>query len=61
MGQGLLAQVEAIIAAQDEATRITWEYALEFQRDDPLLDGLAINLGLTDAQIDEFFFAAAQL
>ena len=61
MAQGLLAQVETMIAAQDEATRITWEYALEFQRDDPLLSGLAANLGLTDAQIDEFFFAASQL
>jgi hypothetical protein len=61
MQQGLLAQVEQMIAQQDEATRITWEYALEFRRDDPLLNALAQNLGLTDQQIDEFFVAAAQL
>lgn len=61
MAQGLLGQVEAMIAAQDEATRITWEYALEFRRDDPLLNQLAVNLGLTDAEIDQFFIAAAEL
>lgn len=59
--QGMLATVEAIIAGMDEATRITWEYALEFRRDDPLLKQLAGNLGLTDEQIDQFFIAAAQL
>lgn len=61
LAQGLLASVEAMIAAQDEATRITWEYALEFRRDDPLLNQLAVNLGLTEDQIDQFFIAAAQL
>ena len=59
--QGLLASVETMIAAQDEATKITWEYALEFRRDDPLLNALGVNLGLTSEQIDAFFIAAAQL
>jgi hypothetical protein len=59
--QGLLADVEAMIAAQDEATRITWEYALEFRRDDPLLNQLAANLELTNEQIDQFFIAASEL
>jgi hypothetical protein len=59
--QGLLANVEAMIAQQDEATKITWEFASEFRRDDPLLLSLAQNLGLTDEQIDDFFIAAARL
>jgi hypothetical protein len=59
--QGLLAQVEALIALSDEPTRITWEYALEFRRDDPLLDALGTQLGLTAQQIDDFFVAASQL
>lgn len=59
--QGLLASVEAMIASQDEATRITWEYALEFRRDDPLLNALAVSLNLSDAQIDQFFIEAAAL
>lgn len=61
MAQGLLPTVEAMIAQQDEATRITWEYALEFRRDDPLLLQLAASLQLTSEQIDQFFIAAAQL
>lgn len=61
--QGLLSQVEAMIAQSTDDVRITWEYALEFRRDDPLLTGLAANLQppLTPEQIDEFFIAAAQL
>jgi hypothetical protein len=59
--QGLLAQVEAMIAQQDEATKITWQYASEFRRDDTLLNALAVNLNITSEQIDQFFIAAAQL
>lgn len=59
--QGLLSQVEQMIAAQDEATKITWEFALEFKRDDPLLNALGANLGLTSEQIDDFFIAASNL
>lgn len=59
--QGLLANVEALIAQQDEATKIAWEYASEFRRDDPLLTNLAQQLNLTDQQIDDFFIAAAAL
>lgn len=63
LSQNLLADVEAMIALQDEATRITWEYAQEFRRDDPLLLTMAANLTppLTSEQIDQFFVAAAQL
>jgi hypothetical protein len=59
--QGLLPYVEKTILEQDEATRITWEYASEFRRDDPLLTGIAKNLNLTDEQIDQFFIEAAKL
>lgn len=61
MQQGLLPTVEAMIAKQDEPARITWEYALEFRRDDPLLKQLAADLKLTDEQIDQFFIAASAL
>lgn len=59
--QGLLAQVEAIIAAQDEATKITWQYASIFERDNPLLNDLAQTLVLSPTQLDDFFIAAAAL
>lgn len=61
LSQGLLEQVEQMIAAQDESIRITWEYAIEFSRDDPLLNNLAASLGLSEDQIDQFFIAAAKL
>jgi len=59
--QGLLSDVENMIASQDEATKITWEYALEFRRNDPLLLQLGNNLNLTEEQIDQFFITASKL
>lgn len=59
--QRLLDSVEEMIAQQDRATQITWEYALEFRRDDPLLNQLAVNLNLKKEQIDQFFIEAAKL
>jgi hypothetical protein len=59
--QGLLNQVEEIISQQDKATQITWEYALEFYRNDPLLIQLGNNLNLSKEQIDQFFIAASKL
>lgn len=61
LSQNLLAQVESIIAASDEATRIEWQYASEFRRDDPLLLSLATSLNLTEQQLDDFFIAANTL
>jgi hypothetical protein len=59
--QGLLANVESLIASSDQATKITWEFASEFKRNDPLLLALAQQLGLTSEQIDAFFIAAANI
>lgn len=63
MQQGLLPQIEAMIAQSTDDVKITWEYALEFRRDDPLLNQFAANVNppLTKEQIDQFFIAAAQL
>jgi len=58
---GLLDQVEATISAADKPTQLTWEYAVEFRRDDPLINGLGAQLGLTDAQIDALFVTASTL
>lgn len=59
--QGLLSQVETMIAGLDQASQITWEFAIEFHRDDPLLNALGAQLGLTEEQIDQFFIEAAAL
>lgn len=59
--KGMLQNVLTLIATQDEATRITWEYATEFQRNNPLLKSLATSLNITDQQLDQFFFEASEL
>ena len=61
LSQNLLDQVEGVIAASDKATQITWAYASEFRRNDPLLTALASQLGLSDEQVDQFFIAAAEI
>jgi len=42
-------------------TRITWEYSVELQRDNPILNAMAPVLGLTSAQIDQLFILAGGL
>lgn len=59
--QGLLDNVEAMIATKDRATQITWQDALEFKRNDALLTSLATGLGLTSNQVDQFFIAASKI
>lgn len=58
---GLLANVEAAIAASDEATKIEWEYAQEVKRAHPLVAQIAIVLGLDDAALDSLFLRASSL
>ena len=61
LNKGLLASVTAVIAQQNEDVRITWEYALEFRRDDPLINQLAPVLNFTQEMLDQFFIEAATL
>lgn len=61
---GLLDTVEGAIngiadPVERRATQIDWEYAAEIRRDSPLIASLGPALGLTGAQIDELFVAAA--
>lgn len=57
----LLDDVEAFAASQDRAVQISWEYAVEFERQDPMLTAMAAAFGLTDEQVDDLFRAAAEL
>jgi hypothetical protein len=61
LNAGLLDQVEAAVAAADKATQIAWQYATEIRRTDPLITTLGTALGLTAAQIDALFVAAAAI
>ncbi len=65
LGAGKLAQVQALIdsgQAPPEAV-ISWEYATEFLRTDPMLNQLAsaVQPSLTSDEIDQLFVAAAQI
>lgn len=62
---GLLTAVENAINAMTGpagvAAKIDWDNATEFRRDFPLLISLATALGLTAADIDDLFAAAAAI
>jgi hypothetical protein len=58
---GLLSSVEEAVAAGDEAGKITWEYATEVRRDDPLVNNLSAALDLTEGQLDNLFSLASTL
>lgn len=57
---GLYDAVTAMIAASPASVQITWENAIEFLREDPLIAQLAgpDGLDLTEEQIDDLFIAA---
>jgi hypothetical protein len=67
IGAGLpLAAVETQLEAIEDATtreraRVEWEYATAYERTHPLVVQLGAALGLTTAQIDAAFIAAAQM
>ena len=65
LGAGLLDAVAAAIAAlpspQKEAAQIEWEYSQVVERNRPFVLTLGYALGLTDAQLDALFIAAAAL
>ena len=61
-----LASVETVINSIEDAqlrerTLVEWEYAPYIERNHPLLEALALNLGLTNEQIDQGFIDGSQL
>lgn len=59
---GKLASAKTAVEAADGLAQALWYGAATFERDDPLLVGLATALGYdTDAKLDAFFVAAAKL
>jgi hypothetical protein len=61
LAAGLLDQVEASVSAAGGATKITWDYATEINRTDPLIISIGAALKLTDDQIDVLFRYAASV
>jgi hypothetical protein len=62
---GLLDQVNAAIAAmtgtEGEAARIAWEFSSMVERDQPLVQSLALVLGMTALELAELFAVAETL
>ena len=58
---GLLERIEEIIQTMDKETQISWEYATEFSRNNPLLLALAESLKLSKEAIDNLFIKAKTL
>lgn len=66
LGAGIsVATIEAAIDSLPEpnksAARITWEYSVEFQRSNPLIQSMSPMLGLTSEQVDQLFLIASTL
>lgn len=58
---GLLAQVNAAVAAADANTQMAWEYASVINRTDPMITAIGTTLNLTPAALDHLFILAATL
>lgn len=57
----LLDSVKAAVDQSDEATKIWFEYATEWQRNNAVLNALGVQLGLSSGAIDDLFRAASTL
>lgn len=59
---GLKTAVEAYINAMaDEEALEEWEYALAVERNNPMLNAAALQLGMTGKQVDDLFLLAASM
>lgn len=61
LSEGLLDEVQTLVDQAGGAAKITWEYATEINRNDPLIESLGQTLGLSETQIDNLFTQAATL
>ena len=61
LAAGRLAAVKAAMAQASAFDKLAWEEAAEFRRSSPTLNNLAAALGMTPADLDDLFRAAAQI
>lgn len=53
--------IDSLPEPNKSAARITWEYSVEFQRSNPLIQSMSPMLGLTSEQVDQLFIIASTL
>ena len=58
---GKLAAVEAVVSAAGGETKIWWDEALSFDRANPAIAAMGAAVGMTPADIDALFVAAAKI
>lgn len=58
---GLRETVEQAVASGSQDLRDWWEYALDIERNNALVIGMAGQLGITEQQLDDLFRLAATL
>jgi len=58
---GKIDQIEAMIQQSGRPEQIYWEYATEWERTSPILNRLAPVVGLSQADLDQFFINASKL
>jgi len=61
LAAGKLDQIDLLIQNAPRAVQIAWEAAGTFERNNPLIETMAPQLGLTEADVDGLFIEAAQL
>lgn len=61
LAAGLIDAVDAWVAQQDRATRISYEYSGSFVKSSPMMQAGFAAMGFTSEQVDEFFTAASAL
>lgn len=58
---GLRSAVEDAVSAGDQDLKDWWEFATAFERSHPLVIGMAQDVGVSEAQLDDLFRLAASL
>lgn len=61
LAAGKLDQVELVIQSAPRAVQIAWEAAGTFERDNPLIESIAPQVGLSEQDVDNLFIQAAAL
>jgi len=58
---GKLNAVEAAIEEAGPVAKITWEEAIEFERDNPLVNAISSAIGMSSSEVDALWFEASKL
>lgn len=61
LATGMIDAVDAWVAQQDRATRISYEYSGSFAKSSPMMQAGFAAMGFSSQQVDDFFTAASAL